>query len=182
MILVSNGGSSVSANSKDEMSHQHSDEISPGPAIEALQVRRILAPSDLSELSSKSLLYALRLGAALKSEIIALHVSDVVLDPPDWVEIGMSSSGEIESWRQETQGKFDQYLDQLTKMPANLIRVLRYSQDPWREITAVAEEMAADLLVISTHGRSGLEHFLRGSDAEKIVREAPCPVLVIRSH
>jgi universal stress protein A len=165
------------------MSYEHSDEVSPGPAIEALQVRRILAPSDLSELSSKSLLYALRLGAALKAEIIALHVSDVVLNPPDWgIEIGMSSSGEIESWRQETKRKFDQHLDQLAKMPANLIRVLRYSQDPWREITAVAAEMAAELLVISTHGRSGLEHFLRGSDAEKIVREAPCPVLVIRSH
>jgi universal stress protein A len=86
------------------------------------------------------------------------------------------------AWRQETKRKFDQHLDQLAKMPANLIRVLRYSQDPWKEITAVAAEMAADLLVISTHGRSGLEHFLRGSDAEKIVREAPCPVLVIRSH
>ena len=164
------------------MSYQHSGEGSSGPAIEALQVRRILAPSDLSELSTKSLLYALRLGAALKAEIIALHVSDVLLDPPDWIEIGMSSSGETESWRQEIKREFDQHLDQLAKMPANLIRVLRYSQDPWREITAVAAEMAADLLVISTHGRSGLEHFLRGSDAEKIVREAPCPVLVIRSH
>jgi universal stress protein A len=165
------------------MSYEHSDEVSPGPTIEALQVRRILAATDMSELSSKSLLYALRLGAALKAEIIALHVSDVLLNPPDWsVEIGMSSSGEIEGWRQETKRKFDQHLDQPAKMPANLIRVLRYSQDPWREITAVAAEMAAELLVISTHGRFGLEQFLRGSDAEKIVREAPCPVLVIRSH
>lgn len=98
------------------MSYEHSDEVSPGPAIEALQVRRILAATDMSELSSKSLLYALRLGAALKAEIIALHVSDVVLNPPDWgIEIGMSSSGEIESWRQETKRKFDQYLDQLAK-------------------------------------------------------------------
>jgi nucleotide-binding universal stress UspA family protein len=137
----------------------------------------------MSELSSKSLLYALRLGAALKAEIIALHVSDVLLNPPDWsVEIGMSPSGEIDSWRHETKQKFDQHLDQLATMPANLIRVLRYSQDPWREITVVAAEMAADLLVISTHGRHGLEHFFRGSDAEKIVRETPCPVLVIRSH
>ena len=72
------------------MSYEHSDEVSPGPTIEALQVRRILAATDMSELSSKSLLYALRLGAALKAEIIALHVSDVLLNPPDWsVEIGM---------------------------------------------------------------------------------------------
>ena len=165
------------------MSDQHADEGSPEQAIEPLEVRRILAPTDMSELSSKSLLYALRLGAALKAEVIALHVSDVLLDPPDWsVEIGMSPSGEIESWRHETKQKFDQHLDQLAKMPANLIRVLRYSQDPWREITVVAAEMAVDLLVISTHGRHGLEHFFRGSDAEKIVRETPCPVLVIRSH
>jgi nucleotide-binding universal stress UspA family protein len=107
----------------------------------------------------------------------------VVLNPPDWgIEIGMSSSGEIESWRQETKRKFDQYLDQLAKMPANLIRVLRYSQDPWREITAVAEEMATDLLVISTQRPLWFGTFPTCSDAEKIVREAPCPVLVIRSH
>ena len=128
-------------------------------------------------------MYALRLGAALKAEIIVLHVYDVILEPPDWsTEIGMAPSGEIANWRGQIKREFDRYLDELAKMPANLTRVLRSSQDPWREITAVAAEMAADFLVISTHGRSGLEHFLRGSDAEKIVREAPCPVLVVRSH
>jgi hypothetical protein len=103
--LVSNSGSSFSANSKDQMSYERSEEVSPGPAIEALQVRRILGPSDLSELSSKSLLYAPRLGAALKAEIIALHVSDVLLNPPDWIETGMSSSGETESLATGDQAK-----------------------------------------------------------------------------
>jgi universal stress protein A len=154
----------------------------PG-AIEPLRAQRILAPSDMSDLSKKSVLYALRLAAALKAEIIALHVYDVFVNPPDGtIDIGVISSGEIEGWRQDVKREFDQYLDQLAEMPENLIRVLRSSQDRWKEITAVAEEMAVDLIVISTHGRSGLEHLVRGSDAEKIIREAPCPVLVVRSH
>jgi universal stress protein A len=137
----------------------------------------------MSELSSKSLLYALSLGAAVKAEVIALHVSDVFVDPPGGrIDPGMVSSGEIDSWRQEIKRQFDQYLNDLAQMPDNLARVVRSSQDPWKEITSVAQEMAVDLLVISTHGRSGLEHLFRGSDAEKIIREASCPVLVIRSH
>lgn len=137
----------------------------------------------MSELSSKSLLYALSLGAAVKAEVIALHVCDVFVDPPGGrIDPGMVSSGEIDSWRQEIKREFDQYLDQLAQMPDHLVRVVRSSQDRWKEITTVAQEMAVDLLVISTHGRSGLEHLFRGSDAEKIIREAACPVLVIRSH
>jgi universal stress protein A len=137
----------------------------------------------MSELSGKALLYALRLGAAVKAEIITLHVHDVFVDPPGGrIDMGMVSSGEIDGWRRDIKRRFDEYLDQLAKMPTNLVRLLRSSQDPWKEITTVAEEMAVDLLVISTHGRSGLEHLFRGSDAEKIMRDAPCPVLVIRSH
>jgi len=160
-----------------------SSEKSPPPQIEPLQVRRILAPTDLSELSGKSVLYAFRLGMALQAEIVVLHVHDVFVDPPGGkIDMGMVSSGEINSWRQQFKRDLDQHLAQLAPIPDNVVRVLRGSSDPWKEITNVAEEMKVDLLVVSTHGRSGLEHFLRGSDAEKILRQAPCPVVVIRSH
>ncbi len=54
--------------------------------------------------------------------------------------------------------------------------------DPWEEITAVAKELAVDLLVISTHAPSGFEFLIHGSDAAKIVRSAPCPVLAVYGH
>jgi universal stress protein A len=51
---------------------------------------------------------------------------------------------------------------------------------PYRKIVDVAEEEKIDLIVMTTHGRTGLSHLVMGSVAEKIVRTAPCPVLTIR--
>jgi nucleotide-binding universal stress UspA family protein len=54
---------------------------------------------------------------------------------------------------------------------------------PWNEVVTLAKsDPAIDLLVMGTHGRTGLKHVLLGSVAEKVVRHAPCPVLVIRSR
>jgi nucleotide-binding universal stress UspA family protein len=51
---------------------------------------------------------------------------------------------------------------------------------PWREIIAAAREWNADLIVLGTHGRSGLTRVLMGSTAEAVIRNAPCPVVVVR--
>jgi nucleotide-binding universal stress UspA family protein len=51
---------------------------------------------------------------------------------------------------------------------------------PAQEIIAIAERVPADMIVISTHGRTGLKHALLGSVTERVVRHAPCPVLVVR--
>lgn len=53
---------------------------------------------------------------------------------------------------------------------------------PYKEIIKVAREREVDLIVIATHGHSGLNHFLLGSTAERVVRLAPCPVLVVRQE
>ena len=61
------------------------------------------------------------------------------------------------------------------------VRVAVHWDSPIEGIVAYASEQAIDLIVIATHGRTGLRHALLGSVAERIVREAPCPVLTIRS-
>jgi universal stress protein A len=53
---------------------------------------------------------------------------------------------------------------------------------PYEEIITVAKEHKADLIIIATHGRSGLKHAFLGSTAERVVRHAPCPVLVVRER
>jgi universal stress protein A len=53
---------------------------------------------------------------------------------------------------------------------------------PYEEIVKVAKEMEVDLIIIATHGYTGLKHFLLGSTAERVVRLAPCPVLVVREE
>ena len=62
---------------------------------------------------------------------------------------------------------------------ANVAYVVRVGR-AWQEVTELAKETNADLLVIATHGYTGLTHVLLGSVAEKIVRHAPCPVLTVR--
>jgi nucleotide-binding universal stress UspA family protein len=54
--------------------------------------------------------------------------------------------------------------------------------NPWRGVCDYAERQGIDLVVIATHGRTGLQHALIGSTAEKIVRHAPCPVLVVKAE
>jgi nucleotide-binding universal stress UspA family protein len=55
------------------------------------------------------------------------------------------------------------------------------AQEPFYEINQYALERDIDLVIIATHGHSGMEHILFGSTAEKVVRKAPCPVLVVRT-
>ncbi len=62
------------------------------------------------------------------------------------------------------------------------VRLQRFQVGPWNEITDAARKRKADLIIIGTHGYSGLKHTLLGSSAERVVRHAPCPVLVVRER
>jgi nucleotide-binding universal stress UspA family protein len=53
---------------------------------------------------------------------------------------------------------------------------------PWEEVVTAARESNTDLIILSTHGRTGLSHALLGSVAERVMRHAPCPVLVVRER
>jgi nucleotide-binding universal stress UspA family protein len=72
-------------------------------------------------------------------------------------------------------------LDPAWGEPASVVTAVRRG-DPVDAVVAYAKENAIDLIVAVTHGRSGLGHALLGSVAERIVREAPCPVLTIRDR
>jgi nucleotide-binding universal stress UspA family protein len=165
---------------KDSSPAEASGDTQGAQKLAPLEVRRILAPTDMSELSSKAVVHAVRLGLALQAQVIALYVSEVFVNPTGSpVDLGTVSAGEVDGWRQEIKRRFDAYLDRLARIPDNVVRLVRASMDPWKEITAVAKEMGVDLLVISTHGPRGFEYLIHGSDAAKIVRGAPCPVLVV---
>ncbi len=62
-----------------------------------------------------------------------------------------------------------------------VVRVVRQGE-PYLEILSVARELGMDLIILSTHGRTGLARVLMGSTTEKVVRHADCPVLVVREH
>ncbi|MCF7886136.1 MAG: universal stress protein [Candidatus Marinimicrobia bacterium] len=144
-------------------------------------VNKILCPLDFSEHSMEALDNAIELAQNLSSKIILVNVISPIPVVPT-----PSHPGEfnIASYREMLKESSENNLDSIVKN--NLPEDLEYEKiirtgDPAQEIDKVAKELDVDLLVISTHGRSGLGHLLFGSVAEKIIRHTSCPVLTIKS-
>lgn len=145
-----------------------------GPSIGAASFERVLAPTDFSPPSLKALHYARALSTGTVQlvhviEPVYIAAPELALVPTD--EERMSASGK------ELQG-IAKIHDSDGPRVTSTVRLGR----PANEIARVAREWPADLLVVSTHGRTGLSHLLLGSVTEKLIRSAPCPVLVIRKH
>lgn len=153
----------------------------PPETLTPLQVRQILAPTDLSTHSDDALRYAIQLALALNAKLVLLHVSEVYVDPPSGEDaLRMVDPYEVQGWRAQLKREFDAYLERFGPLPPNCERWLRSATDPWRQMLAVAVEIGANLLVIATHGRAGLAHLFHPNHADRILHEAPCPVLVVR--
>ena len=140
---------------------------------------RILLPTDFSGCSQAAAGTARRLAERFGSRILLLHVLD------EWTAVDPMFRGEIplESVRarmeQFARENMDAFLALLLSGFENIDTML-VTGIPYREILRAAREFPADLIVIGTHGRTGVEHVLFGSTAEKVVRLAPCPVLTVR--
>lgn len=146
-----------------------------------IHLKRILAPIDFSDFSELSLKYACALAGPFGAELHLLHVvQDLVAMLPEPGFAFPPPGDYVEDQRRCAE-------EMMAKMPdlawtEGLAVVRRTCQGPpFLEIIRYAREHAIDLIVLSTHGRSGLAHVLLGSVAEKVVRKAPCPVLTVRS-
>ncbi|HMO86266.1 MAG TPA: universal stress protein [Lacipirellulaceae bacterium] len=134
--------------------------------------RSIVVPVDLSEASDRALAFAKELATEPK-QIIALHVGlpYTAVEPPYMylIDEQVRCRELKESVRQRYEGA-----------TYDGIRIeVRYG-DPGSEIASFANEVGAGLIIMPSHGRSGLAHLLIGSVAERVIRYAPCPVLVLR--
>jgi nucleotide-binding universal stress UspA family protein len=141
--------------------------------------RRILLPSDFSGCSAEAARAARRLAEIFGARLIVLHVLDepAALDPMFRGEVPLEMlRGRMEQYAREAMEAF--VAAGLRGMENVETRIA--SGVPYREILREARETGADLIVIGTHGRTGVEHVIFGSTAEKVVRMAPCPVLTIR--
>ena len=162
-------------------SERLTSEVSP------IQLKKILVPTDFSPNSEKALNYALRLARLAQGRLLLLHVFEV----PEFSGLLPEAS----SWQldyQEIKKTFDSAIQQANDKLNQLARGVAEEKIkveakvcqgiPDEEIVKIAQEEEVDLIVITTHGYTGLKHFLLGSTAEKVVRIAPCPVLVVRAH
>jgi nucleotide-binding universal stress UspA family protein len=144
------------------------------------KIEKILAPTDLSDASRAGVRSALELAQSLHAQILVLHVIGV---GDDWMarhDDFPPVSGLLDE-RKRRLGEF------LQKNFADVSAGLSIKQEvelglPYKNIVEKAESDDIDLIVMSTHGRTGLNHMILGSDAEKVVARAPCPVLVVPRH
>ena len=147
-----------------------------------IKIAKVLYPTDFSELSEVALRYAREFAEQFSAQLYCLHVVDeaqqywAVLGPeatpiaPPLDDIMLAATGQMQAFH-------DQHLVGLKFAPVTKVLLGK----PFLEIVRYAREITCDLLIMATHGRSGVLHALMGSTAEKVVRKAPCPVLTVRS-
>ena len=130
--------------------------------------RNILAPTDFSEMSNGSAAYAAKLAIAMNSR---LHLHHVVHE--------LETVRALDDAEKEGKKKLAAILTAEEKERLNLTSYVGFGP-PANQIVEYAEKNDIDLIVMSTHGRSGLEKMWLGSVTEKVLRQAHCPVLVVR--
>jgi len=142
----------------------------------------VVIPIDFSKQSQASLPWARRMAAVINAEIHCIYT----VEPPhiysalDMVpavplpttdELAESAASQLEAFTKEHLGGLE---------PAPVTSVL--TGNPADQIVAYAKEVGAEMIIMSTHGYSGLEHVVLGSTTESVLRHAECPVLSIRSR
>jgi nucleotide-binding universal stress UspA family protein len=144
-----------------------------------MKIEKILVPIDFSDYSKSALRYAVNFAKLFDAEIILVYVVEPVIYPPDF------SMGQIAipTVTTEFDVRAKEELNKLAKneIPSQVkVSTVIKTGKPFIEIIDTAVETNVDLIIIATHGHSGVEQILFGSTAEKVVRKAPCPVLTLR--
>lgn len=144
---------------------------------------KILAPTDFSDDSKLALTYVVELAQKFAAEIIVVHVDQplapvMVSELNPGLDVG-TMNRIAEEQRLLALRELDQTTARLREQGLKARSLMRVGA-PFLEIINAAVSEGTDLIVMGTHGRSGLAHVLMGSVAERVVRKAPCPVLTIR--
>ena len=146
-----------------------------------LKLERILFPSDFSELSLHALGFARSLAETYSAELHVIHVVDEACQywmavGPNTLPVGPPVEELVAAAREACEKLVAEHLGDTTLHIETEVLTGR----PFMEIIRYARDEHFDLIVLGTHGRSGLKHALLGSVAEKVVRKSHCPVLTIR--
>jgi nucleotide-binding universal stress UspA family protein len=137
-----------------------------------------LIPTDFSASAKQALDYAIRLARTLKARLTVLHV----IQPVPMAGAGMGivlPETYLQEVKEGVQGSMQEALARVTAAGLTAERIVLYGV-PFQEIIETAKARQVDLIVMGTHGRTGLMYVLLGSVAEQVIRLAPCSVLVVR--
>jgi universal stress protein A len=146
--------------------------------------KRILVTTDFSELGDHAVGHAFRMAADHGAEVLLCHVIEMVVAPnPLYAHYYPTDFLEPEIRERAEKDAHQALLERVPKTDVLAVvphRTVVVHGTPAEEIIRAAQDHEADLIVISTHGRMGLKHLFMGSTAERVIRHAHCPVLVVR--
>jgi universal stress protein A len=148
------------------------------PSDTLFRLKRILVPVDFSDCSKKALAYAVPFAKQFGSEIVLTHVVQPFIPAPE-MSAG-DTTAIVAQMREGGKSELEKLRLSVTK-DVKITTVLRIGH-PAHEIVKAAAEADADLILLSTHGRTGLGRVFFGSVAEHVTRYARCPVLTVRER
>jgi nucleotide-binding universal stress UspA family protein len=175
-----------------------------------IALKTILLPTDGSECSRKAMLYALSFAQQYGAQVLTLHVIDqrrerqpeqsyIEMDlgtgptirhgiekerqvEQTYIEMDLGTGPTTQRGLEEAERRaLQEVADAATKVGV-AVETRLVTGIPSEDIVRIAKELSVDLIIMGTHGRTGVSHALLGSVAEKVVQQAPCPVLVVRQE
>jgi len=142
--------------------------------------KKVVCPVDLSEVSMGALKVASDVASQCEAALVIVNVVEPIVAPSDFT-FGPMTTGEVEDRLVERSVQALKELAATLRLPAGSVTFRVERGRASTEIVRVAQEEKADVIVIGTHGYTGMAHVLLGSTAERVIRKAPCPVLTVRA-
>jgi universal stress protein A len=156
-------------------------ETSEHSRVAGLQLQKILLPTDFSGCANYAVPYAAAIARATGATIVCLHVVEPIVPAVGYS--GLAEPMPIADISEQLEDSAERELPQLAEcdeLNGLEVEEVIVHGDPAAEIVRVASEREVDLIVVSSHGRTGLGRIIFGSTAEAVVRHAICPVLVVK--
>ncbi|HEX9020327.1 MAG TPA: universal stress protein [Nitrospirota bacterium] len=144
-----------------------------------MQIRIILFPTDFSNGARAAMDHAVTLAKNYSAKLILLYVIQDISIAEWYIPSSISVPDLVEDMQKSAWKEMDKWTAEVAAQVKD-VETLVVRGVPFVEIIRTAKEKNADLIVIGTHGRTGIDHMLFGSTAEKVVRKAHCPVLTVR--
>jgi nucleotide-binding universal stress UspA family protein len=142
-----------------------------------ISLKKILCPIDHSDCSKEALKYAVSFAMKDEAKLYLLHIIDIRSFNDSLVAMSQQIPDEetLEQLRMKLLDCIPEDIRDDMDVEATVIQGI-----PFAEIISTAKEKEIDMIVIGSHGRTGISHMMLGSVSEKVVRKAPCPVLTVR--
>ncbi len=144
-----------------------------------MKIEKILFPTDFSKGSDNALLYAIDLTKQYNATLFIIHIIYDVIQTTGWDVPHLPLEQLDKDLTASSEQKLDEFAEE-TVRDLDKVEKRTITGVPYQEIVQFAEDEKIDLIVIGTHGRTGLDRVFFGSTAERVVRMAPCPVLSVR--